>query len=129
MAAGKEIALGFSRKSNIGLLLPGGKLKISREANDWAAWHPYGRVIKRQAIIRSGEVLRKMKENPHPNVMRIFDFDDDWLYVEFIDGVVLDNRSRHAPEPDRRRPCWRDVGADPKPPIRPQFAPGNSPNI
>lgn len=46
-------------------------------------------ILKEFAYSSGDSVYQKLKDNPHPNVMRIFDFDKDHLWVEYIDGYML----------------------------------------
>lgn len=56
----------------------------------------YRRPLKR-AYLESGELLDKLKTIRHPNLMTVYDYDDDFVYVEYIDGLVLSNRSPFCP--------------------------------
>lgn len=49
------------------------------------------------AYLRSGEVLDTLKTVRHPNLMSVYDYDDEYVYVEYIDGLVLSNRRPHCP--------------------------------
>ena len=102
----REIELGLSRKHNIGYI-EGNILRISREANDWhKERHLYGLDIKRQGVLNRGEVLQKLKDNPHKNIMRVCKFDKEWVWVEYINGVVFDNRSQWTPKTDQEKDCY-----------------------
>lgn len=102
------IKLGLSRKINEGYV-EDNVLKMSREANDWSESHPYGYKIQRQAVIKSGICLKLLRKFPHPNIMQVLDFDDNWVYVEYLDGQVLCNRHRWCPEVDKARRCALDM--------------------
>jgi len=84
---------------------------MSREANDWSDKHPYGVAINRQEVIKSGKVLDLLIANPHPNVMRIYRYDDDWVWVEHIRGCVLDNRDRWCPQVDKEKKAYIEFGS------------------
>ena len=101
----QKIKLGASRKNNIGYI-DNGLLKMSREANDWKQSHLYGIAIERQDNIENGGVLQLLKDNPHKNIMRVDKFNDDWVWVEYIKGVVFDNRSQWTPKRDIEMDCY-----------------------
>ena len=105
----ENIFLGASRKYNKGFR-KGGILRMSREANDWQSHvHPSGLSIKRQAVVTKGEILKLLRDNPHPNLMKIIAFDDDWVDVEFIDGYLYDNEGPWLPSHLREDPSWLDI--------------------
>ena len=79
----------YSRRNAVGCVKDGG-LYLTREANDWSAeTHPYGAEIKRQNVLKEGKILKKLKENPHDNVCKVLDYDDDWVKIEYIEGKLL----------------------------------------
>lgn len=47
--------------------------------------------------LKSGELLDTLKTLRHPNLMSVYDYDDAYVYVEYIDGLVLSNRRPHCP--------------------------------
>lgn len=49
------------------------------------------------AYLESGELLDKLKTIRHPNLMSVYEYDDEYVYVEYVDGLVLSNRSPHCP--------------------------------
>lgn len=105
----REIPLGKSRRRNIGYA-KAGVLRMSREANDWKGdEHPYGLDIRRQDILREGTILRLLKQHTHEGVMRILDFDDEWLSVEYIDGYLYDNKDGWLPDHLRNQASWLDL--------------------
>jgi serine/threonine protein kinase len=83
-------------RSTSGMNPDRGVLRLTRSTNDWDAGHIYGMAIRRQEVLKSGIVLEILKTLDHPNVMRIYDFDEKYVYVEYIDGLVLSNKSQYC---------------------------------
>lgn len=46
-------------------------------------------ILKEFEPTNGDDVYQKLKDNPHPNVMRLVDFTDKHLSVEFIDGWMI----------------------------------------
>lgn len=46
-------------------------------------------ILKEFTATNGDDVYQLLKDNPHPHVMRLYDFTDKHLYVEFIDGYML----------------------------------------
>mgnify|MGYP002781374923 CR=1 FL=1 len=46
-------------------------------------------ILKEFTPTNGDDVYQKLKDNHHPNVMKLFDFTDKHLYVEFVDGFML----------------------------------------
>ena len=46
-------------------------------------------ILKEFPYTNGDGVYQKLKDNPHPNVMRVLDFDATHLFVEYIDGYML----------------------------------------
>lgn len=65
----------------------------------------YRRPLKRE-YLENGKLLDKLKEVRHPNLMSIYDYDDEYVYVEHISGLVLSNRSPFCPPQHTR--CYID---------------------
>jgi serine/threonine protein kinase len=61
-------------------------------------------------MLNSGELLEKLKTIRHPNLMSVYDFDEEYVYVEYIDGLILSNRSPNCP--DQHTQCWLDTHKD-----------------
>jgi serine/threonine protein kinase len=59
------------------------------------------------AALNSGELLEKLKSIRHPNLMSVYEFDDKYVYVEYIDGLILSNRSPNCP--NHHTQCWIDT--------------------
>lgn len=60
------------------------------------------------AYLESGELLDKLKTIRHPNLMSVYEYDDDYVYVELVDGLVLSNRSPFCPP--HHTECYLDTG-------------------
>lgn len=63
----------------------------------------------KDAYLRSGEVLDTLKTVRHPNLMSVYDYDDEYVYVEYVDGLVLSNRGHNCPAHHTR--SYLDVAA------------------
>ena len=89
-----------SKNINEAYLSEDGKiLKIPKRADDWTKkGHISGLNIKRQHIIKENTILEKLKNIDHPNIMKIYDYDDEWVYVEYIKGMILSNRNSFSPK-------------------------------
>jgi serine/threonine protein kinase len=85
-----------------------GQLLFPKVANDWTETHAYGISIARQDVLKSGIILKKLIENPHPNILRIFDYDDNFVWMEYIQGKLLSNRSKFAPKIWKKSKCYLD---------------------
>ena len=48
--------------------------------------------------LQSGDLLHRLTELRHPNLMKVYEFDDEYVYVEYIDGLVLSNKHPNCPE-------------------------------
>lgn len=83
-------------------------LMMPRYANDWTSSHAYGIAVERQSVIRSGQVLELLKNNPHPAMARVYDYDDDFVYMEYINGTILSNANRFAPAQWKQTQCYLD---------------------
>ena len=44
-----------------------------------------------------GDLLSRLTEFRHPNLMKVYDYDDEYVYVEYIDGLVLSNKHPNCP--------------------------------
>jgi serine/threonine protein kinase len=78
--------------------IKGKSLFVTREANDWDTSHLYNQAISRQKTVHDGDILAKLKDNPHPHICRVVDFNDKWVELEYIPGKLLSNRCRWLPE-------------------------------
>src|SRR5690606_19806558 len=56
----------------------------------------FKRPVKR-AHLESGDLLERLSQVRHPNLMKVYEFDDDYVYVEYIDGLVLSNKHPNCP--------------------------------
>ena len=65
----------------------------------------FKRPVKR-AHLESGDLLERLTRLRHPNLMKVYDYDDEFVYVEHIDGLVLSNK--HPNCPPRHTDCHID---------------------
>lgn len=86
-----------------------GRLIFPRKADNWTSNHAYGIPIYRSNVLKYGEVLNILKKNPHPNIANILDYDDDNVYLEYIDGIVLSNVNKFTPDHWKLIPCYLDI--------------------
>jgi serine/threonine protein kinase len=47
--------------------------------------------------LESGDLLSRLRELRHPNLMKVYDYDVDYVYVEYIEGLVLSNKHPNCP--------------------------------
>lgn len=89
------------RDGNVGLLdRQTGRLKLKRVARG-----KFKRTQK-QEHLEKGDLLDILMCLNHPNLMRVFGYDDEWVEVEFIEGVILNNRTDFSP--DHHNKCYLD---------------------
>lgn len=62
---------------------------------------------QKEAYLKRGDLLDILKTLDHPNLMRVYDYDDDWVTVEYVDGLILSNREKKAPP--QHESCYLDV--------------------
>lgn len=74
-----------------------GRLCWPRQHADWTITHAYNIAVERQAVIQTGEVLQCLRAHPHPHIAHIDDYDQDFVYMEYIDGTVLLNTDPSCP--------------------------------
>ena len=103
---GMVIPLSSSRRNNVGCV-KGKSLFVTREANDWDASHFFGQAISRRQTVLDGQVLTKLRDNPHPHICRVVGFDERWVELEYVSGKILSNRTHtrwlpqtHVGQPD-----------------------------
>ncbi len=95
-----------NRYSNLDSL---GRLIFPRKADNWTSKHKYGISIYRTDVLRSGEVLNILKKNPHPNIANVLDYDDNNVYLEYVNGVILSNANEFTPAHWKLVPCYLDI--------------------
>ena len=79
---------GFSKKHNYGIKY-NNSFFVERFAQSWdGKSHLFGFTVLREDIIKSGEVLKKLKELEHPNLLRIKSFCDCSVEMEYINGEL-----------------------------------------
>jgi serine/threonine protein kinase len=58
------------------------------------------------AHLESGYLLERLTHLRHPNLMKVYEFDDEYVYVEYIEGLVLSNK--HPNCPPHHTDCYID---------------------
>jgi serine/threonine protein kinase len=56
----------------------------------------FKRSVKRTHL-ESGYLLNRLIQLRHPNLMKVYEYDDDFVYVEYIEGLVLSNKHPNCP--------------------------------
>jgi serine/threonine protein kinase len=56
--------------------------------------------------LESGYLLGKLTQIRHPNLMKVYEYDDEYVYVEYIEGLVLSNK--HPNCPPHHTDCYID---------------------
>lgn len=85
---GKLINLSESRRNKVGCV-KGESLFVSREVVDWNENHLYNVKIDRGKQLLDDSILKKLKDAPHPNVVKVFGYSKDWVELEYVKGKLL----------------------------------------
>jgi len=64
---------------------------------DFPSNHTWGYRIDRQTVLGTDQVLRILKQNPHPNLANVINFNSDFVAFENVHGRLIDKMSIDLP--------------------------------